>query len=131
MADKKVIFGKLIMSVGETSVFEGTYKRTGQKIMIKQYIYPHIAQLTQGINELFCQAKLHHKHFCNIIDVLFTEADAGYELSLCLERLEKDLKNEIEDRVIQGKTYSEPELWEFLQGAVEALALAQDLVNCT
>jgi len=127
----KVIFNRTISNFGSLSLFEGFHKPTQQKILIKHYNYYKITDLAQGINELFCQAKLHHSHFCNIIDVLFTERETGYELILCLERLDKDLQREIEDRAYRGQMYGEQELWEFLQGTVEALALAQDLVNCT
>jgi len=133
MANSKVIFGKSLPTQTDekTSIFEGLYKLTQQKIIIKQYRFHEISQLAQGLQELICQAKLHHPRFCSLVDALFTESAAGYELSLYLERLDGDLQKEIESRAIQGKTYSEQELWEFLQGTVEALALAQDLVNCT
>lgn len=130
MASDKVIFGKLLQSTQQTSIFEGIYKRTNQRIIIKQYKFHQIAHVAQGLKEQFCQAKLHHARFCNILDVLFSESEAGYELCLCLEKLEKDLNREIIEKAHRGDRYREAELWEFLQGTVEALALAQDLVIC-
>lgn len=131
MANSQVIFGKLIREGETANLFEGLYKPTKQKIMIKQYPFRDISHLAQSLKELFCQAKLHHARFCSLTDVFFNENEAGYELLLCLERLERDLEKEIKDRAGRNEEYTEQELWEFLQGTVEALALAQDLVAST
>jgi hypothetical protein len=85
--------------------------------------------MLQGLKELFCQAKLSHSHFCDIIDVMFLEKSTGFELTLCLEKLERDLQAEIEERKGSARPYIEEELWKFLQGTVEAMALAQGLVS--
>jgi len=111
------------------SLFEGFHKPTQQNIIIKLYTYQESSKLAQGLKELFCQAKLQHRHFCDIIDVMFREADAGFELCLCLEKLEKDLQKEIEEKKDANSPYTEEELWCFLRGTVEALTLAQAQVT--
>lgn len=129
MVDSKVIFEKLIETNHKNNIFEGTYKLTGQKIIIKQSQFHDISQFTQGLQELICQAKLQHRCFCSLIDAFFSESPAGYELNLCMERLDTDLQKEIGNRALRGEMYREQELWEFLQSTVEALALAQSNVS--
>jgi len=131
MAAEKVHFGQPFPRSEQLNIFSGTYTRTGQEIIIKQYTYPQISEFAKCLTEQFCQAKLHHQHICNIIDVLLTESAAGIQLSLCLEKLDTNLESEVQGRADRGERYREEELWEFLQGTVEALALAQDLVKCT
>jgi hypothetical protein len=60
---------------------------------------------------------------------MFEEKSAGFELILCLEKLERDLQAEIEERKGSARPYTEEELWTFLQGTVGALGLAQSLVS--
>jgi len=119
-----IIFGRTIL--GREDLFEGFHKPTQQNIIIKQYIFPELSKLEQGLKEQFCQAKLRHKHFCDIIDVTCQATPAGFELCLCLEKLEKDLQMEIEAK--KG-SYTEEELWQFLRCTVEAMALAQAQVS--
>ena len=131
MASKplNIIFQKPIRFEENTNIYEGFHKTTKQKIIIKQHTFCSLSKLMQVLKELFCQAKLRHSHFCDIIDVLFQEKPTGYEVSLCLERLERDLEAEIVERKGSAKPYTEEELWKFLQDTVEAMASAQDLVR--
>lgn len=110
------------------SLFEGFHTPTQQAIMIKQYTFPNPSKLAKAIKEQFCQAKLRHSHFCDIIDVEFCENTQGFELCLCLERLEKDLEKEIDNKRESKSQYTEEEIWQFLQCTVEAMALAQTQV---
>jgi len=126
-----VIYRQPLLTFGNMSLFEGYHNPTQQNIIIKHYTFTEPSKLAKGLKEQFCQAKLRHSHFCDIIDVMFSAKETGFELCLCLEKLEKDLQVEIEGKKELKSPYTEAEIWRFLRCAVEAMALAQAHVSPT
>lgn len=94
----------------------------------KIYKFNEFHEVSVIFRELFLQAKFTHPHVCRILDVSLASIDV-FELVLCLERLEKDVAIAIEERVRSRQSYSEEELWEFLQVTAEALCAAQQVVR--
>ena len=125
----KVIFGRPLLKHNNFNLFEGIYKPTSQRVLLKHYLFPTLPNLTNTLKDHFCLAKLHHACFFHMIDMILTEKGEGFELVICVERLEKDLQREIKEREGRGEGYEEGELWRVLGGIVEALAYAQGLVS--
>lgn len=96
-------------------------------IIAKIFKLESFEESSRVLRELFLQAKFTHTHVCRLLDVYFAEK-SGLELILCLEKLEKDLAKEIEERSKSRQSYSEGELWEFLQITTEVLCAAQNKV---
>jgi len=121
----KLIFGRPLQIHSKWTLFEGTYKPTGQPVLLKQCLCPKLPQLTSSLKEIFRLAKLNHACLFNVIDMIITEKEAGLELVICVERLEKDLQREIVEKAGKKQRYRERELWGVLRDLVQALAYAQ------
>jgi hypothetical protein len=125
----KVVFGRPLLKHNNFNLFEGIYKPTSQRILLKHYLFPTLPNLTTTLKDNFCLAKLHHACFFQMIDMMLTEKEEGFELVICVERGEKDLQREIKERERRGEGYGEGELWRFVGVIVEAMAYAQGLVS--
>ena len=101
-------------------------------IIAKIYKFNNFSEAAYIIREVFLQAKFAHQNVCKILDVTFVTTRLGnYELVLSLEKLEGDLRNEINRRAVRSEEYSEEELWEFLRITTDALFAAQEAVPLT
>jgi hypothetical protein len=114
-----------------STVAYATHEIHGE-IIVKLYKLESFGECWRVFRELFLQAKFTHLHVCKILDVYMATSTRGKpELVLCLEKLEKDLAMAIEERSKSHQSYSEEELWDFLQITTEVLCAAQNAVVTT
>lgn len=128
-APAKLIFGRPLQLHSSWTLFEGFHIPTSQPVLLKHCLFHKHSQLAESLTELCHLAQLRHACSFSLIDLVIAEKEAGLELVVCVEKLEKDLQREIMEKVRGKQRYREEELWRFLWKIVKALAYAQQQVS--
>lgn len=99
-------------------------------VFLKTYKHLTVDEVNFRLNEAFLLAELSHTYICRIVDLcLYSSKSTEMKISVAFEKLEADLKIDIEKRRLSFNQYEEWELWEMLEQTATGLAHAKSLVN--
>lgn len=122
-------------------LFKGVFNAfNGLPIVVKRHKFcrlQHLSELSnvlaKHVNAGIAQALVKHPHTCKILEMHLdsSKAPERFYVYHILEALEKDVRNEIEERKSEQRLLSEWELWKFLQQTSSALTYAHQKVRDT
>lgn len=115
-------------------LFHGVSLSDSKPVVIKCHEFSNINQplvyqkISQVINAAIVQAKVHHPHICEILEVQVEIQEDKCAVMHVLEALESDVGADMYQRRLAGQGYSETELTSFLVQTSTALAHSHSLV---
>lgn len=115
-------------STAPVSVYRG--QMGTRPVAVKRQLHDNLESVNLALNEAFIQAKCSSAGVCEILGVSLASKELGFETTLVLEWISKDLQSEIEDRRKTNHTWTEGELLSQLGALVETLAAMQSRIIC-
>lgn len=103
-------------------VYEGRNLQTSEAVIIKSCTCENLESANAPLGEGLVLSRLEHPHICRLIDVRLSEP---CRVHLILERLERDLLQDIQMRAKLSRSCTEEELLAFLVQVGSAVAFAK------
>lgn len=103
-------------------VYEGRNLQTNEAVIIKSYLCEHLEAANAPLGEGLVQSRLEHPNICRLIDVRLS---GPCRVHLIMEKLERDLLQDIRMRKKQSRPCAEAELIAFLRQTGSAIAFAK------
>ena len=126
MRNREVIY---MNQANRVSVYLGTYK--GLSVVLKERIHSSITEANSALHEALHQIKLDHPVICKIYDCTLDTTDTGEIRSvIVMERMNRDLYEEITQRAEKLEYWTEEQLLRMLESLVEGLIFAQSKAVC-
>lgn len=108
------------------TIYPGCLLSSSLPVAIKVQLHSSLKLANQSISEALSQATLCHPHICRVIGCFIEEQGAGECRSqIVMERMVRDLKQEMDMRRGEKRAFREEELMEMLWAVVKALAYAE------
>jgi len=101
-----------------------------RSVAVKKQLHESLESVNSALNEALIQAKCSSAGVCEILGVSLAKKDLGFETTLVLEWISKDLHSEIDHRKRTNATWTEEELLKQLGALVETLAAMQSRSIC-
>ena len=98
---------------------------TSEAVIIKSYTCENLQTANGPLGEGVTLSRLEHPHICRLIDVRLSDSTGQCQVHLILEKLERDLLQDVQLRTKQARPYSELELVGFLMQVGSAIAFAK------
>ena len=119
--------GPSIYSNSQTalSIYEGKRIATNESVIIKTYESPDLVKVNEQLKEGVIQARFEHPNVCRLIDIRVSSENSSYRIHLIVEKLDRNLLEDIQVRAKARRPVSEAELVTFLRQIGSALKCGQ------
>lgn len=107
------------------TIYSGTLLASSLPVIIKTQQYSSLSLANQSISEAMSQASLAHPHICKVWGCFLQQQGTECLTHIVLERMERDLKQEIDLRREENRPFTEEEVMGILWEAGTALAYAE------
>ena len=107
------------------SIYEGKRKTTKEPVVIKTYECEHLGSVNEQLKEGVIQARFEHPNVCSLVDIKVSRQTFFYHVHLIVEKLDRNLLEDIERRAKEERPCSEAELGAFLSQVGSALRYGQ------
>jgi len=107
------------------TIYSGRLIASSLPVIIKTQQCPSLPLANQCISEALSQTALSHPHICKVLGCFIQNQDTGILTHIVMERMERDLKQEIDLRRQEGRGFTEEEVMVMLWEVVTALAYAE------
>lgn len=105
--------------------FAAVLQPQGLPVTIKCTRFRRYVDANAAIREAVVLAGLRHSSIVTVYDCYIEQEGEGMRLNLVTEAVERSLKMEIEEREMEGRAWTEVELWQLFKAVLGALTCAQ------
>lgn len=117
-------FTRLLYEKPNVQVFAGFLPSTGQPVATKVLKHTQRAQANASLAEARTQFELKHPNVVEVLGCYSEESEGEVRAALVMELMEKSLSQELAERKVANKPWTEEELCCYLRDLASALALA-------
>ena len=111
--------------IPQIAIFEGHFQPLRKPVSVKQYVCASLSNLNTCIKEAQMQIKVESLYIHKLLDITIRGNGSPFKAELIMERLERDLEGDVNERFEQQNPYTEEELLQILVEVLDALIFAK------